>query len=165
MYFFWFFYDIFFKLSLFFFLTFLFGCFSEIAGLLIVLFIVLWQIQRAIDAGYKVKRDEVEAAQAAQKKKDKMAKDQINANPVPHIFDQIRELLNGNEITKGQYAALTADDVDDESKAKFFEDLKSLSVATAASEVADEAADEAKTTEPKEVEVLEVEKDAEPKAE
>lgn len=131
------------------------------AGLLIVLFIVLWQIQRAIDAGYKVKRDEVEAAQAAQKKKDKMAEDQINANPVPHIFDQIRELLNGNEITKGQYAALTADDVDDESKAKFFEDLKSLSVATAASEVADEA----KTTESKEVEVLEVEKDAEAKAE
>merc|ERR1711935_554333 len=49
------------------------------AGLLIVLFAVLFQIQRAIDTGYDVKRKEVTIAQAQEKKDAKAAAAAIKA--------------------------------------------------------------------------------------
>ena len=95
------------------------------AGLLIVLFLVLFQIQRSIDAGYQTKRDEVKTQQAAEKKAAQKIADAAKADPVTNIFNQVRALLLGNEDTKASFTALTADgEVDAEALATFVGQLK-----------------------------------------
>merc|ERR1740133_958536 len=65
--------------------------------MLVVLFAVLFQIQRAIDKGYDVKRKEVTIAQAQEKKDAKNAAAAIKAaelaDPVGTVFAAIRKLL------------------------------------------------------------------------
>ena len=71
--------------------------------MLVVLFAVLFQIQRAIDKGYDVKRKEVTIAQAQEKKDAKNAAAAIKAaelaDPVGTVFAAIRKLLSSNETT------------------------------------------------------------------
>ena len=71
--------------------------------MLVILFAVLFQIQRAIDKGYDVKRKEVTIAQAQEKKDAKNAAAAIKAaelaDPVGTVFAAVRKLLSSNETT------------------------------------------------------------------
>jgi H(+)-translocating pyrophosphatase len=114
--------------------------------LLLALFIILYQIQKNIDAGYKVKRDKVEKEQAQEKKDAAKAAKAEKADPVASIFKQIRELLNSNETTQGDLEALTSGE-DITAAAQKFADA--LQEPVAASE--DVAVDAGKKVEPMEI--------------
>jgi hypothetical protein len=135
------------------------------AGLLIVLFMVLYQIQKMIDAGYAIKQKEVADDQAAADKEERAAAkvkaDYAAANPIASIYNQVRALLMTTDATKGHYEAVTAENPDAEAMAAFMAQLNG----TAPAEVAPvaEVAEVADATAV--VATMEIEKPAETKAE
>jgi len=79
-------------------------------ALLVVLFVVVYFIQRQIDYGYGVKRQEVEASIAAMKDKDR-AEEQaaINANPAAHkAFKALLKSEKLAAVDRGEVEALLA---------------------------------------------------------
>jgi len=79
-------------------------------ALLVVLFVVVYFIQRHIDYGYGVKRQEVEASIAAMKDKDR-AEEQaaINANPAAHkAFKALLKSEKLAAVDRGEVEALLA---------------------------------------------------------
>merc|ERR1719424_1083675 len=129
------------------------------AGMLIALMITVVCIQKSIDAGYQVKRDEVKADQKKEAKEAadlaKAAADAAKADPIGTVFTQVRALLFGDAATKSEVDKFMTNPSDAEVVAKFIERLKNPvseeSVAEESAAAATPAADSTK------VEVLEVE--------
>jgi len=128
------------------------------AGMLIALMITVVCIQKSIDAGYQVKRDEVKADQKKEAKEAadlaKAAADAAKADPIGTVFTQVRALLFGDAATKVEVDNFMTNSSDADVVAKFIERLTN----PASEESADAATPVADSTK---VEVLEVEKTAE----
>jgi len=69
------------------------------AGILVLLAIAVVLIQRNIDAGYAVKRVEVEKSIAAQKEKDGAKKDAVNATKAANkeVFSAVKKVVEASE--------------------------------------------------------------------
>ena len=122
-------------------------------GMLIVLMITVFFIQRSIDAGYEVKRKEVKADQKkeaqVEAKRAKAAAEAAKADPIGTVFAQVRTLLFGDAATKSEVDKFMANSSDADVVAEFIERLK-----VPASE---EAAAATPAADSKKVEVLEIE--------